>query len=125
MKIVAGNIEIAATSGFEDFIYEQDRKRAACRLKLNVVPGSEELTALLSGQPLVLSDDHGGHISSFEGYNAVLDCTLTLVKETQTEQELAALQAELSAVTAEKEALAEQNTLLNNQLVSTSTKEAI
>ena len=125
MKVVAGNIEIAATSGFEDFIYEQDRKRAACRLKLNVVPGSEELAALLSGQPLILSDDHGGLISSFEGYNAVLDCTLTLVKETQTEQELAALQAELSAVTAEKEALAEQNTLLNNRLVSTSTKEAI
>lgn len=86
MKIVAGNIEIGATSGFEDFIYEQDRKRAACRLKLSKVPNPEEMSVILGGPEVTLVDNSGGQISTFTGYNAVLECTLTLVKEPLSEE---------------------------------------
>lgn len=36
-------------------------------------------------------DDNGTRIGTYEGYNAIHESTMTLIKETQAEQELAAL----------------------------------
>ena len=79
MKIVAGELEIQVLGAFEDFLYEQDQKRPAFRMRFAMVLTNDEIAAL-NGQTLSLYDDSGRHISSFEGYNAVHECTLTLVK---------------------------------------------
>jgi hypothetical protein len=87
MKIVAGEAEMQVMGAFEDFLYEQDQKRPALRIRLGKAPTWEESTALI-GHTLVLLDDNGAQIKTYEGYNAIQECTMTLIKETQAEQEL-------------------------------------
>ena len=85
MKIVAGNIEIEVGGAFEDNIYEQDQKRPAFRMKTNRVLTTEELSAL-NGQTLILQDNNGGQIGTFNGYNKIHECTITMVKEVLPEE---------------------------------------
>ncbi len=90
MKIVAGETEIQVLSAFEDFLYEQDQKRPSLRIRLSRALTAEE-DAVLNGQPLTLVDDAGAQLGTFEGYGTLHECTLTLLKETQSAQEVTAL----------------------------------
>ena len=82
MKIVAGEVEIQVLSAFEDYLYEQDQKRPALRIRFGKALTCEE-SGVLNGQSLVLVDDNGVQMKTFEGYNAIHECTMTLIKETQ------------------------------------------
>lgn len=109
MKIIVGDMQMEVLSAFEDHLYQQDQSRPALRLRL-AQPLTQEAAAALPGGAIILQDNGGEQIGTFEGYNAVHECTVTLIKENagqetetlkmQLDQALAQLD-EMKAQTAE------------------------
>lgn len=97
MKIVAGELEIQVLGAFEDFLYEQDQKRPALRMRFGRLLSQDEMAAL-NGQAIALIDDTGAQIGSYEGYNTVHECIVTMVRASTVEQERDALDQEMQNV---------------------------
>lgn len=97
MKIVAGEMEIQVLGAFEDFLYEQDQKRPALRMRFGRMLSQDEMAAL-NGQTIALIDDTGAQIGSYEGYNTVHECIVTMVRVSTVEQERDALDQEMQTV---------------------------
>ena len=86
------NEKIQALGAFDEHAYQDGGSRRVLRMRLLALPTPAQLEAIFSG-PITVTDKEGGLIATYEGFNAVYDCNLTLGVYGPGELELLAAKA--------------------------------
>lgn len=104
MKVIASSEDIPGVESVSNgHLYLGESKRSALHLKLSGAISREQLDALLGGE-ITVGEGDGAVI--YEGYNAVHDCTVALIRVDDAERAMAELQETQEALAATQEAQA-------------------
>lgn len=104
MKIIAGNTELWVNFACEDNLYQGETFRPILKICSMEMLTPEQVTALTTN-PIDVYDSSNALVLHCEGYNAIKEYGLTLLKATTAEQQITTLQVELNKVNAMKQNL--------------------